>query len=97
MTLKTRRWSLSESIEDEETARLYLEEILTDGEPEEIAGFIKAVAEGLGMAMLARGAGMARKDLDLLMTPYNEEYDGEALRKAAQRFIAFLPKHSDAA
>lgn len=88
MTLKTKKWDAAEHMRDEEEERMFLEEVASDGTPAELAHAIEIVARVRGMRLLARETGLPLDDLFDLINPYDDDFDGAALRKACDALIS---------
>ena len=63
MTEGLRRFDASEYIDDDEGARIFLEDAMESGNAAVIAGAIGAIAKYKGMSAIARETGMSRESL----------------------------------
>jgi probable addiction module antidote protein len=63
MNLNPRPFDASKYLDDEESVRHYLEDILESGDPKVIAAGLGEVARAKGMAELAAKAGLSRESL----------------------------------
>jgi len=63
MTLKTKKWDVTDHLDTEERIALFLEAVFEDGDPATISAAIGEVARARGMTDVARDAGLSRENL----------------------------------
>jgi probable addiction module antidote protein len=63
MTLKTRRWDITEYLGSEAEIAAYLEAVFDGGDPDEIRRALSHVARARGMSEVAREVGITRSGL----------------------------------
>ena len=67
--LKTRPWDPADHLETEEDRAAYLEDALTDGNPNLIAAVLGDIARAKGMTQIARKSGLGRESLYKALSP----------------------------
>ena len=63
MPLKTTRWHASEHLDSDEMVAAYLQAVLEEGDPSQIAGAIGTIAKAKGMSQIANETGLSRQSL----------------------------------
>ena len=63
MTVKTKRWDITEHLADDADCVAYIEAALEDGDAALIAAALGDVARAKGMTQVSREAGLARENL----------------------------------
>jgi probable addiction module antidote protein len=70
MPLKLSDWDASEILENDEEAQVLLEEVLKDGDAEEISAALGNIARSIGMTEIAKRAGISREQLYRAVNQY---------------------------
>jgi len=61
--MKTSKFEIADYLEDDEMIKQYLNEVLEDGDPNEIVVALGHVAKAIGMSTIAQQTGMSRPSL----------------------------------
>jgi probable addiction module antidote protein len=63
MPLKTRKWDVTEFLDNEERIAMFLETVFEEGDPALIAAALGDVARARGMTQIAKDTGLSREAL----------------------------------
>ena len=99
MPTRTKPFDAAEYIYSDDEARIYLEEVMKDGDAAEIADAIGVVARARGMTAIAKESGMSRESLYRALSPFGNPELATVMKvlEAMGLKLSVEPKRPDAA